>query len=226
MRKFDALTADLKRLSEQKTPLRVAFSESLLPFILPDLELTLKEFQANYPHIPLLARNLPADDVINALHAREIDCGILLQMPTPYPNCEVEVLHAFPVAVDSGESSPLFRKKSLSLPDLASVPLIGMGRLDKIARPLWEDCRREGLTLDYRIMPNTVDAFYHIQHSLTSGFDIYFEDDSVPAGCSLLPGYTWELAMILPTESPAFGPARLLCHALKERYQERLKNPF
>lgn len=226
VRRFDALTAELDRFAKQKMPLRVAFSESLFPFMLPDFEMTLKDFRTKYPHIPLNVRNLPSDDVVDALHTEEIDCGILLQMPTRYSNCEADVLHTFPVAIDSGAESPLYPKHSLTLQDLTTVPLVGMGSLEKIARPLWEDFQREKLTLNYQVMPNTVDAFYHIQHSLASGLDIYFEDETVPAGCGLLPGYTWELAMLRPIASPVYGMARLFCRYIEGRYRQRLNEPL
>lgn len=226
VRRFDALAAELDRFAHQKTPLRVAYSESLVPFILPDFEMTLKDFRSKYPHIPLDARSLPSDEVVDALHAEEIDCGILLQMPTVYPNCETELLHTFPVAVGSGAKSALYPKKTVTLQELASVPLVGMGSLEKIARPLWEDCQREKLTLNYQVMPNTVDAFYHIQHSLASGLDIYFEDETVPDGCGLLPGYTWELAMLRPIASPVYGMARLFCRYIEGRYRQRLNEPL
>lgn len=226
VRRFDALTAELERFASQKTPLRVALSESLFPFMLPDFEMTLKDFRAKYPHIPLEVQNLPSDDVVDALRAETVDCGILLQMPTPYPNCEADILHTFPVAIDSGAESPLYPKRVLTLQELVSVPLVGMGSLEKIARPLWDDFQRERLTPNYRVMPNTVDAFYHIQHSLASGLDIYFEDETVPAGCSLLAGYTWELAMLRPTASPAYGMARLFCRYIEERYRQRLNEPL
>lgn len=226
VRRFDALTAELDRFASQKTPLRVALSESLFPFMLPDFEMVLKDFRTKYPHIPLEVQNLPSDDVVDALRAETVDCGILLQMPTRYPNCEADILHTFPVAVDSGTESPLYPKRVLTLQDLTAVPLVGMGSLEKIARPLWEDFRRERLTPNYRIMPNTVDAFYHIQHSLASGLDIYFEDETVPAGCSLLAGYTWELAMLRPLSSPAYGMARLFCRYMEERYRQRLSEPL
>lgn len=226
VRRFDALSAELDRFAAQQTPLRTAFSESLFPFMLPDFEMTLKDFRATYPHIPLEVQNLPSDDIVDALRAETIDCGILLQMPTPYPNCETDILHTFPVAVDSGAESPLYPKHSLTLQELVTVPLVGMGSLEKIARPLWEDFRRERLTPDYRVMPNTVDAFYHIQHSLASGLDIYFEDETVPTGCGLLAGYTWELAMLRPIASPAYSMARLFCQYLAERYRQRLCEPL
>ena len=41
----------------------------------------------------------------------------------------------------------------------------------RIARPLWEDCRRLGLKLDYHSVPNTIDALYLIRHGETSGLN-------------------------------------------------------
>lgn len=221
--RFDRMAAELARMARQEITLRVAFSESLFPFMLPDLEGAVREFRERYPHIPLKVEQLPADRVVEKALAGEADCGLLIQMPSPRPGCDVQVLRRFPVGIDSGADSPLFEVDDLSLKDLTRVPLVGMGSLEQIARPLWEDCQKQGLALDYKVMPNTVDAFYHIQHSLASGLDIYFEDDSVPAHSSRLAGYVWELAFLLPEASPAKGMALLFCRFLAERYQDQLK---
>lgn len=221
--RFDGMAAELTRMARQEITLRAAFSESLFPFMLPDLDGTVRDFRAKYPHIPLTVEQLPADRVVEKALAGELDCGLLMQMPTPRPGCDVQVLRRFPVGVDSGPDSPLFGMGNISLADLARVPLVGMGSLERIARPLWEDCQKQGFALDYKVMPNTVDAFYHIQHSLASGLDIYFEDDSVPAHSSRLPGYVWELAFLLPEASPARGMALLFCRFLEERYQENME---
>ena len=115
---------------------------------------------------------------------------------------------------------PLYGRESITPKDLAGVPLVGMGSLEKIAFPLWEACRREGIELDYRPMPNTIDAFYHIQHSLAAGMDVYFPPEEVDIPhlrSARLTGYTWELALLCPENSPRRGMARLFSRFLEEQ---------
>lgn len=218
--RFDAMARDMTRLVEQKATLRVAISVSLLTFLLNGVEGAFKTFQAKFPNLRLEVLNLPADEVVDAALAGEIDCGCVLQMPCPRPGCSVQVLREYPAAVDFGDQMPLYGRETVTLRDLAGVPLVGMGSLEKVAVPLWEDCRREGIELNYRPMPNTIDAFYHIQHSLAAGFDVYYPPEEVDIPhlrSARLTGYTWELALLCPEESLQRGMARLFCRFMEEQ---------
>ena len=218
--RFDAMAADMARLVEEKATLRVAFSVSLLTFLLNGVEGVFKAFQAKFPHLHLEVLNLPADQVVDAALAGEIDCGCVLQMPCSRPGCSVQVLREYPAAVDFGDQMPLYGRESVTPRDLAGVPLVGMGSLEKIAVPLWEDCRREGIELSYQTMPNAIDAFYHMQHSLAAGLDVYYtpaEADIPHLRSARLTGYTWELALLCPEQSPRRGMARLFCRFLEEQ---------
>ena len=224
--RFDAMTGELSRLASRQATLRVAFSVSLLTFLLPGLERIVKEFQDRFPHLSLEVRTLTADEVVDAALSGETDCGCVLQMPTQRPGCQVHVLKTYPVAVDFGDKLPLFGRESVTLRELAGGPLVGMGSLEKVAVPLWEDCRREGIRLDYQVLPNAIDAFYHIQHSLCAGLDIYYpgEKADIPnTWGALLPGYTWELALLCPEASPSAHLARMFCRYLREEYLPRIE---
>lgn len=218
---FDAMAEDMARLVSQKARLRMAISVSLLTFLLNGVDGVLKEFETRFPQIQLEVLTLTADQVIDAVLAEEVDCGCVLQMPCPRPGCETKVLHNYPVAVDFGDQMSLYGRETVSLWELDGVPLLGMGALEKIAFPLWEDCRREGIELSYQTVPNAIDAFYHMQHSLSAGLDIYYtqEEADVPhVRASRLPGYIWELALLCPEASFQQGLTRLLCRFLEERY--------
>lgn len=220
--RFDAMAQELSRLVSQQAGLRVAVSVSLLTFLLNGIESVFKSFQDKFPHLQLEVLTLTADQVVDAALSGEADCGILLQMPCPRPGCTVHVLKTFPAAVDFGDQMPLFGREAVTVRDLAGVPLVGMGSLEKVALPLWEDCRREGVTLSYQAMPNAIDAFYNIQHSLHAGLDVYFEKDDADIPnvmSSRLSGYAWELAILCPDSSPSARLAHLLCRHLEESYQ-------
>lgn len=222
VKRFDDMSTELSRLVNQRARLRVAVSVSLLTFLLNGIEGVFKSFQDKFPHLQLEILTPAADEVVDAALSGEADCGILLQMPCPRPGCTVQVLKSFPAAVDFGDQMPLFGRESVTVRDLAGVPLVGMGSLEKVALPLWEDCRREGIALDYQTMPNAIDAFYHIQHSLRAGLDVYFEKDEADIPnviSSHLSNYTWELALLCPDASPSAHLARLLCRHLEDAYR-------
>lgn len=226
VRSFDDMTAELSRLVSRQSTLRLAFSVSLLTFLLTGAERMVREFQTKFPHLHIQVQNLPADAVVDAALRGEVDCGCVLQMPCPRPGCTVQVLKSFPAAVDFGDKMSLFGREAVTPRDLAEIPLIGMGSLEKVAVPLWEDCQREGITLNYQTVPNAIDAFYHIQHSLSAGLDIYFEKDEadIPNVMpSHLSGYTWELALLCPEASPAAHLSRIFCQYLQEEYLPRME---
>ena len=223
---FDDMTAELSRLVSRQSTLRLAFSVSLLTFLLTGAERMVKEFQARFPHLRIEVQNLPADEVVDAALNGEIDCGCVLQMPCSRPGCRVHALKTFPAAVDFGDRLALHGREAVTVRDLAEIPLIGMGSLEKVALPLWEDCRREGIRLNYQTVPNAIDAFYHIQHSHSAGLDVYSPGDEadIPnVKTALLPGYIWELALLCPETSPAAHLSQIFCRYLQEEYLPRME---
>lgn len=224
---FDTMWADTVRLASRQVKLRVAFSESLAPLLLPDLPEVFQRFREKFPHIPLEVLRWDSDRVMEAAEEGEIDCGLVLRMPCEHPGCRVQVLAAFPAALDYGEDfSPLrgHPQRPLELDELDGLLCIGMGSLRRFMRPLWEKCLTKGIRLDYRVVSNTIDAFYQIQNGLAAGFDI-FEDgelSSRPIYSLPLPGYTFELVLLRPQGRPGSGPAELLCRFLAEE----LKPPY
>lgn len=227
---FDDLEANVNRFFCQKTTLRFAWSVSLSPYTLPELErIVLRDFSAKFPHIALETLPCSADRVIDLVESREVDCGCVLQMPTPRPGCQVTVLRTSPVTIDSGAGSPYRGRPEITLEELPQIPLIGMGELDRIARPLWEDCQRRGLRLNYRPVPNTIDALYLVRHGEASCLNSTYATpapNTAPAPSphvqTFLRGYTWELAFLCPQDSPNYHAARLLTSHIVNYYQALL----
>lgn len=225
---FDALEADVSRFFGQQTPLRFAWSVSLSPYALPELDrIVLQDFSAKFPHITLESLPCPADKVIDLLESGEADCGCVLQMPTARPGFTATVLRTSPVTIDSGKGSPYYGCPEITLADLPGIPLIGMGELDRIARPLWEDCRRLGLTLNYRSVPNTIDALYLMRHGEVSGLNTLSPTPApntapgAPTGRipTILRGYTWELVLLCTQASPNYYAAQLLASHIANHYR-------
>lgn len=225
---FDDLEADVSRFFGQQTPLRFAWSVSLSPYALPELDrIVLRDFSAKFPHIKLESLPCPADKVIDLLESGEVDCGCVLQMPTSRPGLTPTVLRTSPVTIDSGRDSPYYGCPEITLADLPSIPLIGMGELDRIARPLWEDCRRLGLNLNYRSVPNTIDALYLMRHGEASGLNTLSPTpapNTVPGAPTrriptVLRGYTWELVLLCAQASPNYYAAQLLASHIANHYR-------
>lgn len=195
---FDRMNDGLGRMIRHQTSLRVAFSVSLFPFILPDTEVILRAFRAQFPAIRLDVRQMDNDEVILAAERGEIDCGCVIQMPCKRESCAMKPLTRFDAAVDFSDHSPLYGKHEVTLEDLRGLPCIGMGSLEKTLVPLWEDCRGKGISLDYQPISSTVDAFYQIQHGLAVGFDILKTEvpDYDPSRCARLTGYAFEIGFL------------------------------
>ncbi len=77
-----------------------------------------------------------------------------------------------------------------------------MGSLQTTMTPLWEYCREEKISFPYRIVEDTLDAFYQMKHTGTVGFDILKED--VPGfswdRTSVLTGFSWETGLLVSDE--------------------------
>lgn len=226
---FDELETDVNRFFGQQTHLRFVWSVSLSPYALPELDrIVLRDFSAKFPHIGLESLPCPADKVIDLLEAGEADCGCVLQMPTPRSGYTATVLRTSPVVIDSGKGSPYYGCPEITLADLPNIPLIGMGELDRIARPLWEDCQRLGLELNYRSVPNTIDALYFMRHGEASCLNTLSPTPAPNTAAeapaervpTILRGYTWELVLLCPQDSSVYHAARLLTAHIANHYRE------
>ena len=221
---FDRIWTDTQRLASCQASLKIAFSESLVPFLLPDLDQILHRFQCRFPHIPLEIFRWNMDRVLDAAEAGEIDCGCVLQMPCLHPGCSVRILKSFPAALDLGAGLPLFDRpeEPLHLEELDGLPCVGMGTPQRFMAPLWENCLSKGIRLDYRVIPNTIDAFYQVQNGLAAGFDILEEGalGSRPIRSAPLPDYSFDLTLLYPDNRPNRGSAELFCVFLDQELKE------
>ena len=219
---FDRVWGEARRLAVGENRLRVAFSESLFPFLLPEMEGIFDRFRSRFPHIALETGQRSVDEIIRSVEAGELDCGCVLQMPCERPGWGKWVLERFPAVLDFGEGFPLFdraeERLELKIEELEGLTCIGMGSFREWMRPLWEDCRTRGIQVDYRVVPNTIDAFYQIQNGLAAGFDILDEGElgSRPIRSALLPGYEWELALLYREKGESRGAAEVFCAFLGE----------
>lgn len=223
---FDRMEADVTEFFRQDSVLRFAYSVSLSPYALPGLEpFVLRDFSAKFPHIRLEIIRCAADEVIRLVENREADLGCAYEMQTPHTNCEVSVIRTSPIAISFGQSSPFFRTPHITLEELATIPLVGMGDLEKIARPLWEDCQRRNIQLNYRVIPNTIDAFYLVRHDGAACLSSVPPNWNGTPPITVLEDYTWGISLLCPTDTPAYHSAQLLSSYLLDHYQALFTDP-
>lgn len=223
---FQREEARAKAYFRQPVKLELVLAASMIPYFLPGVDQILAEFKNRYPDMRLEARQLSDDRAIETMEEGEADCGCILRMAQPgqQPGCTATVLRTIPVGVGSGPLSPFYQKTILTLEELSSVPLISMGDPARVALPLWEDCRRRGLTLHYRVITNVVDAMHLFQTGAESGFTVFSQSEKQivaqpdPYTSALLPGYTWEVVALCPTSRPNHAAAQLLADFLREKY--------
>lgn len=221
---FEKLQTGIARLVQGTSTLRIGYSRSLFPFILPNTEKSLQEFQKEFPDLTLKVEQMDNDDAISAVMDGRLDAGCVLQFPSVRENCTLFPLKEFDVALDYSSQKPFGEKRFVTEEDLSGIPCVGIGGLELTMQPLGEVCERKGIRFPYRIMPSALDAFYHISHGLAVGFDILKTD--VPGfdwdKTSVLSGYRWELGFLCSSncEDPAL--LRLFCRFMQCEYEKQL----
>lgn len=223
---FDRMEQDVNRFFRQKTALRFAYAVNLFPYNLPGLDpYVLKDFSYKFPHIDLQVFSRPADEVIRMVEEREADLGCVLQMPTPRKSCEVTVIRSSPLVISFGKESPLYEKPRITLEELIGVPLVGMGSLEKIAHPLWAECQRRNISLNYRVVPSTIDALYLAHHSEAACLNTVPPNRSGEPPVTMLEDYSWDISLLCPTDTPAYHSAQILSSYLCDHYQRLFSDP-
>ena len=129
----------------------------------------------------------------------------------------------FDVAMDYNLEKPFGEKRYISAEDLTGVSCIGFGSLEITMQPLWEECIARNIRFPYQVIPEALDAFYHVNHDLAVGFDILKPE--VPgfswARTSVLSGYKWELGFLCSTQCSDPGLTELFCQYMKTEYDRQ-----
>ncbi|MCR5138349.1 MAG: LysR family transcriptional regulator [Oscillospiraceae bacterium] len=223
LKSFDELQEGLTLLTAGSARLRIGFSISLFPFILPDNEIILEEFRSQFPDIRLDTEKTDNDSVITAVERGELDAGCVLQIPCPHKNCQFFPLAEYEVALDFEQQKPFGGKRYVELSDLEGISCQGMGSLEITMQPLWNHARQNGVSFPYEVVPSTLDAFYRIHHGLAVGFDIL--KTNVPEfsweKTAILSGYKWELGFLCSDLCRDPASLKLFCRFMKNGYQTR-----
>ena len=218
--RFDEMMEGMNRMARGESELTVALSCSLFPFMMPEVDGLIQRFQAKYPAIRLKILRPTNDEVLEALYRGEIDCGGVIQMPCHRPGLRMERLTTYHAILSYGENHPLGDKKVACVEDLQGALCLGMGSLDQTMRPVYEACQRQGMGLNYEVVPNAIEVFYRIRHEGAVAFDIYKEDiPEFSRGCySMLDGYYWEIGILSRESGPKQREIQIFNHFLKEEY--------
>lgn len=195
---FDQMEQGLTKLLNRTSKLNIGFSTTLDPFILPNTDLYLRSFRARFPDVQLTVTQMLNDEVIMSVMNGSIDAGFVLQMPSDRKNCKMLRLSEFDVALDHYDQFTFDGRREVEVSDLQGVSCLGMGELSVTMSPLWQRCQADNISFPYRIVPNTLDAFYQMKHTCTVGFDILKTD--VPEfsweRTSVLKGFKWEVGLL------------------------------
>lgn len=218
---YDEMETGLQRLMSRSSRLRMGFSTTLEPFILPNTDVLLRVFRARFPDVQLTVVRMLNDEVIEAVERGELDAGFVLQMAWERPGCRMDVFRDFEVALDHSDPAAFGGRRRVGLRDLEGVACLGMGSLAVTMPPLWADCRREGITFPYHVVSETLDAFYQMKHSRTVGFDILKTD--VPEfswdRTAVLEGYRWQVGLLSAAQGPDPNLIQLFFRFMKQEYE-------
>lgn len=225
--RFDEMTEGMKRFVREGVRLTVGISQSLFPFMAPELDEILERFEACYPAVvvrPLWGTN---DEMLQAVEGGQADCSFVIQMPCLRPGLYTEPLKRFDAIVSYGPHHALKGRKSISPADLDGYVCIGMGSLEETMRPLYEECRRKKIRLRYEAVPDAIDAFYRVAHEETAAFDVLKEEipEHARGDYSRLSGYIWEVGLVCREDCGQREETRMFGRFIRDEYERRNREP-
>ena len=220
---YDAMISGIQRLNSSPISIRIAFSCSLFPFILPDISVMLDRIRERLSGIHLDTIVLSNDEAISAVERGEADISCILQMPRDRHGIASYRLDSFAVCVDYNRAHPLRQSPVISLEQLCAYPCIGMGSLENTLYPMEQACRAQRLTPQYRVIPDALDAFYMIQHGEAIGLDLDLHGmPGFEQTCSSsLPGFEWELCLLYPNAHSEQTALEWICQSFSQVYSRQ-----
>jgi len=218
---FEKMMVDVKLFSQGQASVKIGLSVSLFPFMMPEIKDILHQFQKKYPQIRVESSMMTNDELIQAVQSGQVDCGALIQMKCRRPGLQMQSLAQYQAIMSMGEQYRHLHGSRIALEELVKYPCIGMGKLEETMKPLYEDCQRKSLVMQYEIVPNTIDAFYRVTHSDTLAFDILLDQTPTIGNVyeRVLDGYTWDLGVLYPNSSLEKKEIQLWYRFVEEEYR-------
>ena len=87
LQEYEKMEEGIRRLVQGSSHLKIGYSQSLFPFILPNTEKILKSFKTRFPDIDLQMVIMDNDTVISSVVDGTMDVGCVLQFPCQRKNC-------------------------------------------------------------------------------------------------------------------------------------------
>lgn len=131
---------------------------------------TLNRFREKFPQVRIEIKTGNSDEVIEALHAYRADIGVLGLVPDT-PTIDVVRLGTSPIIAFTAKSNPLAVHKSLSLKQLASLPLVLREQGSKTRQKLMDAADGMNISLSAMIEAEGREAVHEI---VASGVGIGF----------------------------------------------------
>lgn len=215
---FDKMNADMQKLRRSDLSLSVAIAENLFPFIFPGHQDIINSFNARFPNIKINIISTDSDNVISAVKSGDADCGCLIQMPYARPLLNFHVFQQYDAAVAHNDAFD--GRRRITLKDLLTLPCIGMGSMENIMHPIFEECRDNGWGLDYSVVSSAIDAYYLTRHGKAVGFDIMVTVDQKndPTHFAVLEGYQFAFGVLYPASTEKDSLIALFCQLIENEY--------
>lgn len=196
----------IRELALGEVTLRLAFSCSLGTFILDSMPELLKEFCAQHPKVNVEVILSSNDEIEKLLANGGADCAIFLAMDRPDFPYVAKALRSFQLCVTFLVTSELAKKERIALADLDGKPCSGMGSLETSYQPLYRALAERRLSLDYHVILEAIDVFYHVHHNGVYAFDVdHPEHHQFRDTCTRpLEAYAWRLFSPIPKAGQRF----------------------
>ena len=137
----------------------LALSYEILPH-------AIKLFRVKHPNVPITVKALHSPQIVSALALQEADVGFLLS-PVAHSALAQEHLadgRMVCVAPKGMLTARLLKRGTVTLTDLAKVPVIGLDVLDPVGRSLNQACREAGVGLQFDITVQTYHSALALAH--------------------------------------------------------------
>lgn len=173
LKDYENFINDISTFAAPNSEFRVGYCTSIQPFMWSNFVIDISEFMEKY-QIKIITKRYDFDDLLNAIDQHECDCGIVFML-NPTTTCyELRPFKYYQIGV-SHHKDITFKHNPITLEDLENHKIIGVGSLEKAMQPLYLDSKIHNIQLNYKVVPNTIDAFYQLSHKEAIMLDIAYD---------------------------------------------------
>ena len=163
--RFEKEVYNIKPLDKN---LKIAICSSLIPFQFNITKEDITAYERNN-NISLDIKMTDYDSCMQLLENDKTDCAYVFELKQDSVYKEIEFLNQR-VTID--HKTGLFnRKKELDIKDITKYNIVGLGKLETVFKPFYEDLVKENISINYNIEPSVFKAMAKIYED-TVMFDI------------------------------------------------------